>query len=155
MDAVRRLGLRRLKEWLQTIAITELGDKSPEVVRTALVRAAFGRCIARILQEDPDVFYTVGLFSLLDVLMDRPMGDILRELKLDPAIIYAISSHEGAMGITLQLIKTLEAGGHHLQLPKGIVPDQVHKCYLQALRYADGVMETLESGEKAPPGATD
>lgn len=148
MDAVRRLGLRRIKEWLQTIAITELGDKSPEVVRTALVRAAFGRCIARILQGDADVFYTVGLFSLLDVLMDRPMGDILRELKLDPAIIYAIGDHEGAAGITLQLIKTLESGGHQLELPRGIVPDQVHKCYLQALRYADSVMATLESDEK-------
>ncbi len=148
LDAVRRLGTKRLKSWLETLTVGQLGREMPEVVRAALIRAAFLRCMGRM---DPgiseDVYYTVGLFSLLDVMLRRPMTDILRELNLSSTVMEAIMERQGRPGVALTVIETLEGqevgDTEPLSLPRGVVPAQINKCYLKALDYADAIMMSL------------
>lgn len=142
MDALQRVGTGRFKSWLETLFVADLGNEMPKVVRLALTRAEFIRCIGRMDRTmTPDMYYTVGLFSLMDVLMKHPLDQILRGLKLSRKILEAILEREGTAGRALALIEQLERGdSEQLTLPRGVVPAQVHKCYLEALNYADSVM---------------
>ncbi len=144
LDAVRRLGLERLKLWVQTYMMTELGEELPELARTALVRAQFCACIGEIVQGDRDMFYTVGLFSLLDVVLDRPLSEIVRELKLQKELQLALLEHAGHAGAALRIIQSLEKGEVNFVLPPGVSPVQVRACYTEALAYADEIMRTSE-----------
>lgn len=149
LDAVRRLGVKQLKSWLETLVVGELGREMPEVVRASLIRAAFLRCMGRM---DPnvfeDVYYTIGLFSLLDVILKRDMVEILRSLNLSEVIMEAILEKQGRPGLALQVIEALEGDDREaesvpLKLPRGVVPAQVNKCYLKALDYADKILISL------------
>ncbi len=142
LDAVRRLGTERLKRWMQTYMMTELGDELPELARTALVRAQFCSCIGEIVQGDRDMFYTVGLFSLLDVVLDRPLLEIVRELKLQKELQLALIEHVGHAGMALRIIQALERGRVDFELPPGVTAVQVRHCYTEALGYADEIMHT-------------
>ena len=153
IDAVRRIGLRQLKERLTVLQLKALNDKPPEVVRTALIRGQFCRCIGRIMQDvSEDIYYTTGVFSLLDVMMDRPMTEILRELKLGKAVTYGILNFEGGPGRVLKLIMDMEMGRSRLDIPSGLVPEQVHRCYLRALAYADDIMRQVYQSDRVAAG---
>ncbi|WP_294947043.1 EAL and HDOD domain-containing protein [Sulfurivirga sp.] len=146
MDALRRIGLRDLKMWLESLVLAELGEQVPEVVRVALTRGHFVRCLGKADRRlPPDAYYTIGLFSLLDVLMKRPLEEILRELNLHKRILAAMLEGDGLGGQALALIRTLEMGtADQVTLPRGVVAEQAHRCYLAALDYADEVMATLQ-----------
>lgn len=149
LDAVRRLGVKKLKRWLETLVVGELGRGMPEVVRVALTRGAFMRCMGRL---DPgiseEVYYTVGLFSVLDVIMKRPMNALLQALNLDDVIVAAILEKEGRPGVMLSVIEALETHDMDSEqpphIPKGVMPAQINKCYLKALNYADTIMASLQ-----------
>ncbi len=72
------MGERPIRKWASLVALAGMGDDKPaELVVTALIRARF----AELLGEGGDLgdrasdLFLVGLFSLLDALVDQPMAD--------------------------------------------------------------------------------
>ena len=62
--------------------------------------------------ELPDNAFMAGLFSLLDVLLNLPMGEILKEIPLQDDVVDALSN-AGGTGILAQLLTAItrsEAG---------------------------------------------
>ena len=55
-----------------------------------------------------ETFFLVGLFSVLDALMDMPMTEIVASLPLDDMIVQALLHHEGALGLTLRSVLAYE-----------------------------------------------
>lgn len=84
-DAVVILGEKEIKKWLTLVALNGLGnDKPDEIVRLSLIRAKFGEAIAyktRYRDRTEDIFLA-GLFSLIDVILDRPLEDVLGEIQI-------------------------------------------------------------------------
>lgn len=77
------LGRTVVRQWATLVAVTGLGyDKPAELVTTCLLRASFCERLAPLIQmsgREPDLFL-VGLFSLLDTLVGRPMDELLGEV---------------------------------------------------------------------------
>ena len=68
---------------------------------TAMVRAKMCEQLAKLMQQSNSAtFFTVGLLSVLDAFMDRPMLDIL-PASLADEIVEALLAHEGMLGATL------------------------------------------------------
>ncbi|MFH1216336.1 MAG: HDOD domain-containing protein [Pseudomonadota bacterium] len=90
-SAVALIGELTLRKWLSLMMLSYMADDKPvELLRIALLRARFCEQVGEKLGKGRDFSnscYTVGMFSLLDVLLDQPMEVILKELNLTPAIV--------------------------------------------------------------------
>lgn len=81
------------------------------VVFVGMLRAEFCQSLAlEIKVGDPDSGYTVGLFSLLDAILDQPMSELVKDLPLPHEMVEALVSHTGAYSRGLNCVIALERG---------------------------------------------
>jgi c-di-GMP-related signal transduction protein len=82
-QALIHLGVEGVRRWASLILVTDLGrGKSPELLTLCLLRAAMCESLtsaAHLTASGPNLFL-VGLLSLLDVLVGRPLGELLDEM---------------------------------------------------------------------------
>src|SRR5690606_2754188 len=78
-QAIALLGLDIIKNWINLLAMANMGDKPLELSVAALTRARMCAAIATAMngKSRSDSFFTVGLLSTLDAFMDAPL-EILR-----------------------------------------------------------------------------
>jgi EAL and modified HD-GYP domain-containing signal transduction protein len=144
-QAVLQFGLNRLQSWVSLLAMTQMDDKPPELMRTALIRASFCEKIGRRLQGLPaETFFTIGLFSVLDAMMDMALPDVLSQLNLDDRVMLALLDYEGEAGRTLKAALAIEQGNINFERPGDLTPGWLSQRYLEAMAYANGVMALAE-----------
>jgi len=79
------LGERELVRWIRMATALVLGqEKCSDLVLSSLVRARFGELIApKVIHGKSDLFL-VGMLSLMDAILETPMGVVVEGLALDP-----------------------------------------------------------------------
>lgn len=109
-DALRYLGLKRLKFWVNMLMLSGLSDVPQELLTTSLMRARFCEMLAELSDRttDKDAFFLVGLFSSLGAFFKTPIEDIVEEMPLTEDIKEALISQSGAMGEALKVVEALE-----------------------------------------------
>ena len=143
-QAVIILGLNTIKSWVALLVMAGIENKPDELVNTALVRAKMAEEIALARKErHADAFFTVGLFSALDVLMDNTMEEILTQLPLADHISDALLHHTGPHGEVLACVLAYERGEWDLIQPRILNKQQFSDCYLKAIRWAGEVCQEL------------
>ena len=88
-------------------------DKPPELFTISLLRAKFCELIAGELKRPgitPDTGFLLGIFSLLDVLLNQPMEDILDEVALTPDLNAALLGEDNELRRLLDLVIAYEQG---------------------------------------------
>ena len=101
-QAVVYFGLQRLKNWVCLLAMASNSGKPAELIHVGLVRAKMCELIAdESGLNEKDAFFVVGLFSILDAILDQPLDAILTKMPLDEAINNALLKQEGDMGQAL------------------------------------------------------
>ncbi|MFN3919844.1 MAG: hypothetical protein ACK4JF_06090, partial [Methylohalobius sp.] len=119
--------------------VNAIDYKPRELLITALVRAHICEAIAGQLgRSDAEQSYIVGLFSLLDAIMDAPMEEILRHINLVDEINQALLYGSGPLGPVLQTTLCLEYGLCH-KLPLKLDLETTLKAYLGAIDQAEEV----------------
>lgn len=92
-EAIALLGEKEFRRWVSVVAITSMAsDKAPELVRTALTRAYFCEEMSRpvgLLAQSSDLFL-MGLLSVVDALLDRPLEEILATVPVSDEIRSAL-----------------------------------------------------------------
>lgn len=102
-DAIVLLGTRHISSWISLINLAQIARKPKELTISALVRARMCELVAEVSgRYDGETFYTVGLFSVLDALLDVPMDTALEALPLSTDVRDAIVDSDGVMGETLR-----------------------------------------------------
>ena len=77
----------------------------------AMVRATMCERLAQTLAPHHAAScFLVGLFSVLDALMDRPMPEVLRALPLAEEVQSALLDHAGSLGAILHGVLAYERG---------------------------------------------
>lgn len=149
--AVTVLGYRRLYRWLTLLLITSETAARPHsaLLRTAAVRARTLENLAQRLglaQEQRDILFICGLFSLLDTILDVPMPAILRQVALPFEVVATLERRAGRATDLLALVCSLEnadgagAGATaHLAQLQGLDAQAVNDCHCEAI----GWVETL------------
>jgi len=91
--AMTLLGETEFRRWLSIVVIVVMAsDKPPELIRTALTRAFFCEELSRtigMLPESPNLFL-MGLLSVTDAILDRPIGEILATLPVSSEVRSAL-----------------------------------------------------------------
>jgi len=137
-QALIYLGEEKLKGFVSlTVASYISVNKPRELYCLAIQRAKFFQiiimCSHRFHHYRQHAFL-IGLFSILDALLDSPMKHITADLPLDDAVKSALEEHSGPLGKVLEIQesfekgdwKTIEALCHDLSL----VPENVtHYLY--------------------------
>jgi EAL and modified HD-GYP domain-containing signal transduction protein len=110
-QAAARLGLSHIRGWATLLALGNLEDKPTALIQTSLERAIFCSKLGEKIGLHPThEYYTVGLFSLLDAFLDRPLLEIIQSLQLPKEIENSIVSCTSALGVTLHTARCLQEG---------------------------------------------
>jgi len=83
-QALNLLGLETIRRWLTVLSMAMLGEDKPlELVRQAMLRGRLMEELARLrgLARLPD-YFVLGMFSLLDALLDQSLEDAVQEIAL-------------------------------------------------------------------------
>ena len=135
-DAVVVLGHDGVKKWATLLILSRLGSGKPsELLRTALVRAHMCASLAGTEGcADDCMYFTSGLLSVLDALLDRPMARVLSGLALAPDMTDALlGDAQGAVGRVLRMVQEYESG----DWSHAMASSHVGNAYLEALSSAD------------------
>lgn len=108
--ALVMLGMGRLRNLVSLIVLSRVDDKPAEVVTNCLMRARIGERIARHYEVGAETMFTVGLLSLLDVLIGMPMSQLLETMPLAAELRQAILHRDGTCGRLLSGIEAHERG---------------------------------------------
>ncbi len=109
--AVTYLGIQPIKRWVRLVAMSGVADQPEELLLTALNRAKMCELLGEAAgKSDSDAYFTVGLFSALDALLDMPMREVLEQLPLANELTDALLKHEGELGQVLKCILAHERG---------------------------------------------
>jgi EAL and modified HD-GYP domain-containing signal transduction protein len=143
-QAVVILGLQRIKSWTTLLAMSQVDNKSAELVVTAMVRGRMAEGLAKAMNAaQPESFFTVGLFSALDALMDNSMEEILTQLPLADHIAAALLHRRGLHGEILECVLTYERGQWEDLGCSQLGTHKIRDCYLEALQWAGDVWQRL------------
>ncbi len=107
------LGEREVRRWALLVLMAFIGaDRPSEVTKTSLIRGRFCEFLAEkiaLAQKAPELFMT-GIFSLLDVLVGRPLLELLDTINVSKDIMIALTTGDNLHGKVLQLVFAYEKG---------------------------------------------
>ena len=113
-QAVLMLGWRQIQNWLRLIILTDLpaSEKALTLARIAVQRARFMELCAPLATqpEDDEALFLLGLFSLLDAMLDTPMEEVLRHLALEAELCGALHGERNRFSPWMKLVSALESG---------------------------------------------
>lgn len=110
--AIILLGEREIKRFISMVATAELAsDKPHELVRSSIIRARFCELLGMNSQNGADIsgLFLMGLFSLIDAMLDNKMADIMNRLPLSKNIKEALLEEKGDLADYLRLVSSYEA----------------------------------------------
>ena len=150
-QAVVYLGEDRIRQFVRVLALSDLGiDKPTELTKYALIRA---RLMELILSgqsvELAQQGYLVGLFSMLDAILDIELSVIVKEFALDTAINDALLARTGVLGDCLLLAKAIQekdwviASNKLKQVNPQISIENVYNFVLESRLYSDDIIEAI------------
>lgn len=139
-QALVMLGNQWLKTWASLLLLSSIHDKPQELMQMAMVRAKMCELLAAAKRLSPkETFFTAGLFSVLDALMDQSMEDVLNALPLSQEINDALLRREGNLGAVLQCVLDYERGNWDAVLHIGLQQGEITQAYLEAITWANQV----------------
>ncbi|MCR5675287.1 MAG: HDOD domain-containing protein [Lachnospiraceae bacterium] len=140
--AAAMLGQKELKRWINTAVTKELcADKPSEITRLSLIRAKFAENLAPLyeLAGLSSELFLMGLFSILDIMLDKPMTEALKSVQVSKNIEDALIGGKGELAPVLNFMREYEDASWHevsrLLVLKDIAFDPVYQAYIEALRW--------------------
>ncbi len=131
-QALMFLGINTVASLATMLSMVGSTEKPDEVVTTSLVRAKMCELLAQWRGKPGlDRYFTVGILSLVDALMDAPMDQILNELPLASEINAALLDPfaAGDLAETLRMVAAFERGDWDSVSLPGLTPLQVSNAY--------------------------
>ncbi|MBQ9444759.1 MAG: HDOD domain-containing protein [Lachnospiraceae bacterium] len=140
--AAAMLGQKELKKWINTAVTKELcADKPSEVTRISMLRAKFSENLAELFGiggMSQELFLT-GMFSVLDLMLDKPMEEALSLVRISKSIDEALLHRKGELGEVLSFVEEYETASwqevSRQMILKNIDMDAVYSAYLDSLRW--------------------
>ena len=106
MHATVMLGREPIRNWVTLLVMTGMDGKPAELTKMALTRARFCQLVAKERKLGSDAMYfTIGLLSLLGVLMDSELVDALEKVSISDDMRSQLLEQSGIGG---EMLRTLE-----------------------------------------------
>ena len=137
------MGEKEVKKWVSLIALANMGeDKPEELIIQAMVRAKFCESLAPSvgLMQRADNLFLMGMFSLIDTILSRPLAEILKEIPIADEIKDALLGEQNRLRDVYEFAVICEKGDWE-KLPEltvrlGIQEARAYQLYLDALKWS-------------------
>lgn len=147
VDSVKRaivlLGRDEVRKMVSLLALSGVNDQPQGMVEIALMRAKTCELLGKRTGVATDGYFTVGMFSALDVLMEQPIRAIISKLPLSEEIAAAILDREGIMGASLSCALAMEkaqwANVRFMELDER----DMYAISVEAMQWTNGVIQRL------------
>lgn len=109
--AAAMLGQKELKRWINTAVTKELyADKPGEMTRISLLRAKFAENLAECfnLAANKEELFLMGLFSVLDAILEKSMAEALEMMHVSKDIKDALISKTGKLAPVFEFMLQYE-----------------------------------------------
>jgi len=143
--ALRMLGRDPVARWLSMLLVTDTNGNDgarSELIHLALFRARMCELLADTasVPRAKGPLFLVGMFSVLDQLLEVPMDKLVESMEFAPDVRFALLSRGDFYGATLSLVEAYERGEWDkvdaLAESLGIGTIALPPLYLQALSWA-------------------
>lgn len=109
--ALSMLGERDARRWVRLVAAVGAGEeKTSDLVLSALVRGRFGELLAPHVEHGESDLFLLGLLSLIDVMLETPMADVLEKIPLDQETKFVLMGQASSLRPVYQLMLAHESG---------------------------------------------
>ncbi|MBI9011258.1 MAG: HDOD domain-containing protein [Clostridiales bacterium] len=111
--ALTMIGFKELRKWFSLMMVRDAGQDQPkELIRMSLIRARLAESLIKstVYKKRASEGFLLGLFSMIDVILDRRMVEIIDDLPLEPDIIAALYNEESTFLGILKMIQLYEHG---------------------------------------------
>ncbi|WP_291328108.1 EAL and HDOD domain-containing protein [Desulfovibrio sp. UCD-KL4C] len=151
-QAVVYLGWEQLKHWLRMVLLTDMKQpgKSAELTRLSLQRAKVLEMLDGYsgTHKNDERLFLVGLFSLLDAMLEMPMNLVVERLSaLDETIRETLNGGETRFEPWLSLIEAMEESDWGkvgaMAATLDLEAADIMKCYKEALEWSNTVLTSM------------
>ena len=148
-QAVTLIGYRQLYRWVALLLYTAgKSEIPPALTLTVLTRARLVELLGKLKlpRAEHDNLFIVGMLSMLGVILDMPLEDVVDKLHIPESIALGLLKREGSYGPYLELAEACEHADQArlaaLAGEMGLTPDEINAAHLAAISWA----EALNSG---------
>jgi EAL and modified HD-GYP domain-containing signal transduction protein len=146
--ALALLGDRELRKWASVAAVVGIAGNQPnELVLTSLTRGRCCELLASSLKAhiDEQSMFLLGVFSLMEAMLGRPISEIVSEIALPEVVRAALLGRPNRYQRLLNLVKAFEAGRwvEVSELAVDLRQDELRlsAAYLEAVDWAQKVFQ--------------
>lgn len=138
-QAIVRFGFANLKKWVLMLSLCDISEKPKALIKIALQRGLMCQRLAEIKGhgDSLDNYYTAGLLSTLDALIDHSMENLLKDTALCESIKEAILVHKGPIGEALKKVILYQRGERAVN---GI---DMTRLYIECANEVNDIFHTL------------
>lgn len=144
-DALKYMGLKRLKFWVNMLMLSRMEDAPLELLVTSLTRARFCELLSHEagLGSDRESYFLVGLFSNLSAYFRAPIAEVIAEMPLKQELANALIHRQGLMGEALDCLEAIEQSDERIaQLHfKTLNVSQISHVFLAASAWAQQILQ--------------
>ena len=147
-QALAMLGRKNMEKFITLVLLKGLStDKPSELIVTSLIRGRFAELVASHLdlKEQMSTAFLVGMFSLVEALLDQSMEKVLSDLSLSDDISTALRRGPNILTFILEMIIAYEQGdGGTYEIycrVLGLKNEDVKKMYLDAVIWVTKIEE--------------
>lgn len=148
--ALNYMGEVEIKKFIALLALTNLSDDKPlELLHLSLVRAKFCDLVGieKNIGSNPPTAFLVGLFSMLDALLDQEMSLLIEKLPLVDEVKEALCGGQNELSVYLMLAQAFESGNwlKVIRIAKFLQLDQklLHSLFNEAILWGNGVRKSI------------
>lgn len=138
-EAIIALGINQLRRLVHILLATSNPDAPAELGTLGLVRARLCANLAARDRNDTEAAFTVGLFSIMDLALRRPLADVLADIDLHEDITAALLHHRGVLATYLDAAIAAEGTA----VPAGSAAVAPTDITLEAIAWAERLTADL------------
>ena len=149
-QAATMLGINGLKKWSLIYLAEGLRNDKPDILFVnTLTRAKFAESLAEEfnIDEKSGELFTMGMFSMMDAFLNRPLNGILDEIIVNKEIRDGLLRREGKFGEILDLVISFERVKWKqisvLEKSYQLNPRKLYNKYLAAVDFSYETMNIL------------
>ena len=153
--AAAMIGQKEIKRWITTAVASSLSQEGPtELTRISLLRAQFCENVSGLFEmaAHKDNLFLMGLFSVLDAILDTPIEQALEMVIVPDKVHEALLGEDGEFGEIYRFIKLYEQGDwmeiSRIALMKNLTISDIFQTYYDALEwYGNMINITIDKGD--------
>ena len=154
-NAVALLGQKEISRWA-TIAISVgiFKDKPSEITKLSLIRAKFAENLATIFEMGifKNSLFMTGLFSLLDLILKKPMDEAVNEIAVDNLVKEALVGKSGSLYPVLDFMYAYERADWNkvtiILIQNNIAAEEVGQAYIDAVVWYHNLLDSIDKADE-------